>query len=382
VKFVRTVLFGFICFALGALASYQYGRQAVPAPAPAATPAATEGPAPAETPAIDFTQEPLWAYGYTEPPKSGDKATPQTAPSRNPRPNEDLNEQQRPRRVEGSSQTYSLIDIRDGSHVIDWFPEAHPPKPAIIVTGPAAGSGNTKRGCANCHLPHGRGRPENAPVGDLSIGYFVRQMQDFRDGLRRTADPRKPNTPTMIELAKVSTDEEIMQAAQYYASIPWAPWIRVVETTLVPKTRIVGNLFLPTEETRTEPIAGRLIEVPEDEEQSETLRNPKSGFVAYVAPGTLRRGEDLVKTGGAADPAGPTTVACGTCHGTNLEGVADIPPIAGRSPSYLARQLWDMQQGTRNGALAQLMKPVVAKLSPADITAISAYVGSRLPRVR
>ena len=62
--------------------------------------------------------------------------------------------------------------------------------------------------------------------------------------------------------------------------------MRVVETALVPKTRIVGNLFLPTEATRTEPIAGRLIEVPEDEEQSETLRNPKSGFLAYVPPGS------------------------------------------------------------------------------------------------
>jgi cytochrome c553 len=59
--------------------------------------------------------------------------------------------------------------------------------------------------------------------------------------------------------------------------------------------------------------------------------------------------------------------------------VADIPPIAGRSPSYLVRQLWDMQQGTRRGALSQLMTPVVANLSPADMTDLAAYVASRLP---
>ncbi len=376
VTFVSRLLFGLVCFALGALAHFVYSRQS-PAPPPAPVP--TTAPKAVAGPSIDFNQEPLWAYGYTAPPKPGETATPQAAPSRNLRPNEDPNEQTRPRRVAGSAQTYSLVDVRDGSHVIDWFPDAHPPKPAIITTGPAAGTGNTKRGCANCHLPHGRGRPENASVAALPVGYFVRQMQDFRDGLRRTADPRKPNTPTMIHLAQVATDEEIRQAAEYYASIPWAPWVRVVETALVPKTRIVGNLFLPTEAARTEPIAGRIVEVPEDEEQSETLRNPKSGFIAYVPPGSVKRGEALVITGGAKDPGGPTTVPCGTCHGSRLEGVADIPPIAGRSPSYLARQLWDMQQGTRNGPLTQLMKPVVAKLTTADITAIAAYVASRLP---
>ena len=26
-------------------------------------------------------------------------------------------------------------------------------------------------------------------------------------------------------------------------------------------------------------------------------------------------------------------------------GVADVPPIAGRSPSYIVRQIWDIQQG-------------------------------------
>jgi cytochrome c553 len=60
-------------------------------------------------------------------------------------------------------------------------------------------------------------------------------------------------------------------------------------------------------------------------------------------------------------------------------GVADVPPIAGRSPSYLVRQICDMQQGTRNGASAQLMKLVVANLTKEDMVAIAAYVSSRKP---
>jgi mono/diheme cytochrome c family protein len=54
------------------------------------------------------------------------------------------------------------------------------------------------------------------------------------------------------------------------------------------------------------------------------------------------------------------TTACAGCHGPDLKGKDDVPPLAGRSPSYLARQLYDFQQGTRNGAAAPLMRPVVA----------------------
>jgi hypothetical protein len=41
-------------------------------------------------------------------------------------------------RVEGSSATYSLVDIRDGHDVIDWFPGEHPPMTDIIRHGPAS----------------------------------------------------------------------------------------------------------------------------------------------------------------------------------------------------------------------------------------------------
>jgi cytochrome c553 len=80
------------------------------------------------------------------------------------------------------------------------------------------------------------------------------------------------------------------------------------------------------------------------------------------------------------DPSGRRkTTPCIVCHGETLTGVADIPPLAGRSPSYLVRQMWDMQQGTRNGEAAQLMKPVLANLSPSDMVAIAAYLASRRP---
>jgi cytochrome c553 len=368
-----TILLAVASFALGAVVQRQYDarrRSTEPAGATAL-----------QVPTVDFDKEPLWAYGFETIRKPGEEAVPQTPPSRRLRPNEDEHEQTRPRTLPDSSASYSLVDVRDGSNVIDWFPGDHPsPMPDIIKHGPPAAA-DKKRGCGSCHLPNGQGRPENAPPAGLPIPYFVRQIQDFRTGLRRTADPRKPNTNTMIDLAKAMTNEEVEQSARYFAAIKYRPWTRVVETDRVPKTRIVGNLFLPLTEDRSEPIGSRIVEVPENEEQTETYRNPRVGFVAYVPPGSLKLGEDLVTTGGMR-MQGDTivqgkTTACITCHGLDLMGVADVPPIAGRSPSYMVRQLWDIQQGTRAGAAVQLMKLAIARLTPDDLTAIVAYVASR-----
>jgi cytochrome c553 len=389
-RVVQPVLLAIVCFALGAAIQRYYDTHRVSAPP--ATPAAKSPEAPSAPGGADkteellariqFDQEPLWAYGFDKVREAGEIARPQAPPNRNLRPDQNPEEQTRPRHIDGSAAAYSLVDVRDGQNVIDWFPNDHPPMPNVVMHGPAR-MGASTRGCGSCHLPNGKGRPENAGIAGLPVQYFVRQIQDFRSGKRHTADPRKPNTNTMIELAKSLTDDELQAAATYFGSLAWTPWIRVVETELVPKTRISGNLFLPVAQAKTEPIAGRIIEMPANEEQAETYRNPHSGFVAYVPTGSLRKGKDLVTTGGARVVnhqfvRGKTT-PCITCHGLDLMGAADIPPIAGRSPSYMVRQMWDIQQGTRNSEAAQLMKTVVANLTPEDLVAIAAYVASRVP---
>jgi cytochrome c553 len=370
-----------IALGAGATRYYDTYRPATKPVAEAPKPA-PEDTTNAEALNIDFSQQPLWAYGFDKVPAPGEKAKPQAPPNRNLRPNEDPEEQTKLRSLEGSSATYSLVDVRDGQNVIDWFPNDHLPMPNVVAHGPAK-LGNTTRGCGSCHLPNGKGRPENAGVAGLPKAYFIRQIQDFRSGKRHSADPRKPNTNTMIELAKSLSDEELQQAAEYFGAMKWTPWIRVVETDLVPKTRIVGNLFLPLEQERTEPINGRIIETPENEEQAEMYRNPHSGFIAYVPKGSLAKGKDLVTTGGARIVGkefiqGKTT-PCITCHGPDLMGVAEIPPIAGRSPSYMVRQMWDIQQGTRRSEASQLMRVVMANLTKEDMIAIAAYVSSQKP---
>ena len=102
----------------------------------------------------------------------------------------------------------------------------------------------------------------------------------------------------MIEMAKIMTDEEMRLSAEYFAAIKWTP----VDPRHRKRPRsedAYRRQFVPADGTeRTEPIAGRIIEVPEDVEQAETLRNPRSGFIAYVPPGSVEKGRDLVTTGG------------------------------------------------------------------------------------
>src|SRR5215470_13931849 len=70
-----------------------------PKPAEPATPAQVGEQVRAN---VNFEREPLWAYGFVDPPKPGDKAQPQAPPTNKPRPNQDLTEQTRPRQVDGS----------------------------------------------------------------------------------------------------------------------------------------------------------------------------------------------------------------------------------------------------------------------------------------
>jgi cytochrome c553 len=305
---------------------------------------------------------PLWAFGYNAPPSPAGAPAPAAARPRPAAPEE-------ARTLAGSPNSFKRSQVYNPWGPADWFPDAHPPMPEIVAKGR---EGAAIYACSLCHLQHGRGRPENAPVSGLPVSYFVQTMMDFKNGSRKSSDGQKRNAGMMAGYAKTMTDVEIKAAADYFGSIPWQPlWVKVKETATVPKTHIDNNLFLPNEGTETEPIGKRIVEVPENEDLSESLRDPRSGFIAYVPPGSLKTGEALATTGGAGK-----TVRCDVCHGPDLKGLGPVPGIAGRSPSYLIRQIYDMQSGSRKGEWAQLMKPVVAKLNNDDLIALGAYVAS------
>ncbi len=319
------------------------------------------------TVAIAAEPPPPWAYGFKEPPPPN---TSQVPPGKAAPPSTDPVKYGLP----GTERRFTRAEITAIFAPADYFPEKHPVPPEII----AHGKPPVVWACARCHYANGQGRPENAGLAGLPVEYFIEQMLAFRDGKRTSSDPRKPNTPMMVEFAQAMTDEDIRAAAEYYGVLKWTPWIRVVEADRAPRTTISAGMFLQMPEGGDEPLGDRIIEVPEDPAAVEIQRSPHVGFVAYVPFGSLKRGEELVTTG-----AGKTQ-ACTACHGANLEGmtlpeVGAMPALAGRSPSYLVRQLFDIQSGKRHGKRVELMKAVVANLSADEMAAIAAYLASRAP---
>ncbi len=270
--------------------------------------------------------------------------------------------------VAGSTAGLTLTEVRDAFNVPDWHPDNHPAAPDIVMHGRKPGVIS----CGYCHLPNGQGRPENAGLAGLPAAYIVQQVADFRSGARVSSDPRLVPPGLMDNIAKAATDEEVKAAADYFAGLVPRPWIRVVEAATVPKTHVAGYMLVPDDGGATEPIGQRIVETPENVAETE-LRDSGSGFVAYVPPGSIARGETLVRTGGGR------TTPCGTCHGADLKGLGPVPRLAGRSPSYLVRQLYDFQHGARAGLWSPLMQGVVRDLTPADIVDIVAYTASRKP---
>jgi len=228
--------------------------------------------------------------------------------------------------------------------------------------------GRTAAACGSCHLMSGQGHPESADIAGMPAEYLIRQMLYFKTGARKD-DAR------MGPIAKATSDEDVREAAEYYASIRPRAFVKVIETANPPRTYInaAGRHHIPYPDGSTEPIGHRIIQTPEDAYRM-SIRDPHSGFIAYVPPGSIAKGEELVSGKVAAK-----TIACNICHGDGLHGLGEVPRLAGLQPVYIARQLITMQNGSSAGKEAALMKRVVGNLSEDDVIAISAYLGSLKP---
>jgi cytochrome c553 len=300
-------------------------------------PAQAQAPAPAQA-------LPQWAYPVAPPPKPPDAVKPIQLP--------------------GSTKTYTQKEIDDRFGPPDWYPDDHAPLPDVVAHGKQPNG----FACGLCHLTSGAGHPESAGVSGLPVGYFMRQMAEFKSGVRKGM-----RGGIMIQIAKGISDEDTKAAAEYFGGMKHPVWYKVVETDTVPVSYLGnGAMRFPVENGGTEPLGSRIIELPQNDFSAES-RDPRVGFVAHVPTGSLKKGEELVTTGGGK------TVACAVCHGPDLKGLGEVPPITGRSPMYIYRQLNDIKIGTRQGTWVPLMKGVVDKLSDDDMIAISAYLTTKPP---
>jgi cytochrome c553 len=304
----------------------------------------------AGSPALANDAPPAWAY-------------PVNPPGLKPAPDDGT-----PRHVPDSNAAFTLTQIRDLFFAPDWHPEDHPPMPDIV----ARGRKPDVLACGSCHRADGSGGPENAKIAGLPAVYIVQQMADFKSGARKTSVPERLPPQLMISTAKAINNQEIEAAATYFSALQPRSAIRVVEAESVPKTQVTGWHLAVAADHETEPLGQRIIEVPENLEYF-ALRDGRARWVAYVPPGSVQRGQALVASGDGK------TVSCGICHGPDLKGLGPIPGIAGHSPSYLVRQLYDFKTGARAGIGSALMKPVVEKLSVDDMISLAAYAASMPP---
>jgi cytochrome c553 len=271
--------------------------------------------------------------------------------------------------VPDSAAAFTIAQERDLFFAPDWHPKDHPPMPAVV----AHGRPPDVRACGSCHRSEGTGGPENASLAGLPAAYIVEQMADYKSGARKFSGPQRSPVLLMTAIAKAATDAEVQAAAAYFSQLKPKSNIKVVEADTVPAAQIARVFYMLAKDGGTEPLGERILEAPVDVAQFEH-RDSRSQFVAYVPNGSVAKGEALAKTGGSG-----TTIACAGCHGPTLQGLGSIPGIAGRSPSYLVRQLYDFQQHSRNGSGAALMAPVVEKLSQNDMISLAAYISSLKP---
>ena len=270
--------------------------------------------------------------------------------------------------IPGSSQKFTEVQVKDRTTAVDWFPNGHPAMPAAVKGG---------RGkvfaCGFCHLPEGPGRTESADVAGMPADYMLRQLLDMKSGARAVMDTHYGPQANMIATAKLTSDADLKDAADYFSKLKYPGKVKIVETADVPAHRPNAFVYEFEKTGDKEALGDRIIEGPNDFEAFEH-RDWRVGFTAYVPVGAVARGAALAK--GDSVKGLP---ACESCHGAGLKGGLVAPPIAGRYPTGVFRQLYAFKSGARNGLASGVMKPRVAGLSQMDMSDLAADVGSLKP---
>jgi cytochrome c553 len=174
--------------------------------------------------------------------------------------------------------------------------------------------------CTACHGVHGEGSADSHFFPRLAgkpAGYLARQLLYFQSGRRRYAP--------MQYIVQPLSPAYMQEIATYFAAqqVPYAP-------------------------------------------------SPVPAVTAAI----LGRGERIVTRGDAS----AKLPACQQCHGAQLTGVQpNIPGLVGLPYDYISSQLGSWRTGTRAAAAPDCMAGIANRLSPEDITAVSAWLASRQP---
>ena len=271
--------------------------------------------------------------------------------------------------LKGSKQSFTVSQTKNQNAPPDWYPNLHPRMPEPVARGRVG----SLSACGYCHLPDGQGRSENATLAGLPVDYILRQLDDMKSGARTVALAGWPPFVNMHRVADSVTASEARAAAEYFSRIPARRHFAVVERAQIPAVYQVAFVYAVKKSGGTEPLNGRLIEITNDITAHE-LRDPKETNTAFVPLGSIPAGKHIAM----AKEKVPSR-ACASCHGPSLLGAGPIPPIAGRSPSYILRQLLAFRNGARATATSAPMQSVASSLNLDEMIAVAAYAGSLRP---
>lgn len=172
--------------------------------------------------------------------------------------------------------------------------------------------------CIACHQADGSGM--NIPGGEswprlsgLDRDYMVSQLKAFKDGSR--------NNASMLAFATMLNDEQMVDVATYYASLPVT-----------------------------------------------------KADASAVDEALLKHGEKLALKG----DWDRYIVACTSCHGVGNQGNgATFPGLAGQHPGYIAQQITAWKNETRKNDPQNLMAVIAKRMDDRDIEAVSAWLATQ-----
>ena len=185
---------------------------------------------------------------------------------------------------------------------------------------PVASEGMAPRvlACVACHGREGRATNQGyfPRIAGKPAGYLYNQLLNFRDGRR--------SYPPMALLLEHLSDAYLQEMAQHFAD---------------------ADVPYPAPQTHNAPAA------------------------------TLAHGRKLALEGDASRQL----PACVACHGAALTGVKPfIPGLVGLPRDYLNAQLGAWQSGQRKAHAPDCMGKIAAKLTPADVGAVSTWLSSQV----
>ncbi|RLV58069.1 cytochrome c4 [Parashewanella curva] len=189
--------------------------------------------------------------------------------------------------------------------------------PAFSAEGNAEAGKTKAMLCAACHGVDGNSLvPMYPKLADQHAEYLAKQLHDFKKG-SASAGKEGRFDPIMAGFVATLNDQDIADLSAYFAS------------------------------QKSKPVAVADV--------------PAAGKMLYEA-GDAKKG----------------ITACMACHGPQGKGMgmAGFPHLASQQPDYIKSQLMKFRSKSRHNDLNGMMQDVAAKLTDADIDALSKYIAS------